>query len=477
MSNYFRNDESSVSDQRQSWQWRWRSSEGVFSEVHPSTVCSLLVSLVRRMFAHKRGWRRCVFGLIICIQQPRTTTLAVCACLMELELPSDGDDGEYGEDIAALDAPHTCLWPDDAICSSRHPLWSVRVFHLLSAATARSVISAAEAHATSIGGWRTNRHEHFPTTDIEVDVKVVGRSTMGILAALLRPLVKRVLRTMAQQYGYSLSDLSMRDLFIARYDAPAKGAGSGRQQDRLPLHRDGNLLSFSVLLSTPGRDFGGGGLRFASLGAPGGAGRPQGTPGARDTLGAQDGVVAVGCGDLLMHCGKLLHEALPLTSGRRHVLVGFVHVSSGFCFEAGAGALAPSGRYSISEAPTVGSAPTAGGAPTAEGAPTAGGAPTASAPCARARPQYVPSDQEVLSECIESGLTLRDERTGAYYTSCELVTPAPAAWAVMSRAMSAGASGAGAADYHDAAARRLQRHVRAASARGWLPNLIDLGDT
>ena len=80
-------------------------------------------------------------------------------------------------------------------------------------------------------------------------------------------------------------------------------------------------------------DFEGGGLRFASAGpacerCADGALPPQ----ARASCTACDGTgrrpVVARLGDLTTHCGKLLHESVPVTSGVRYVLVGFVGVAS-----------------------------------------------------------------------------------------------------------------------------------------------------
>ena len=108
-----------------------------------------------------------------------------------------------------------------------------------------------------------------------------------------------------------------------RYEAGAPGV-----QDRLAPHRDGNLLSFSILLSEPST-FDGGGLRFHSLGpiCPACGGKPR--EGCRLACVACGGVGrlairGVGRGDLTTHCGKLLHEGYRVTRGRRYVVVGFV---------------------------------------------------------------------------------------------------------------------------------------------------------
>ena len=183
---------------------------------------------------------------------------------------------------------------------------------------------------------------------------------MVALQTEVRPLVGVVLQTLAFHYGFEVEDLSVRDVFVAKY------AAVGAHQDRLPLHRDGNLLSFSILLSEPGIDFAGGGLRFACLPEP-----------------------DIGCGDLTTHCGKLLHEAVAITRGRRFVLVGFVHVAA---------ALVPLSSYLADDGSTCRHKSSVPRPPLLE----------------------APTDAEVLSECIETGLIIADGATGARYTTCEV---------------------------------------------------------
>jgi hypothetical protein len=90
--------------------------------------------------------------------------------------------------------------------------------------------------------------------------------------------------------------------------------------DQLEAHRDGSILSFTVLL-TPPDEFEGGGTFFDAL---------------VDVQVEQDdgvqvlfpkGVIrAPQAGDCVLHSGKLLHGADVVTSGERTVLVGFVEV-------------------------------------------------------------------------------------------------------------------------------------------------------
>ena len=212
--------------------------------------------------------------------------------------------------------PHTQLRLDeDPSCSFAYsPLWDVKIFRCLAQSDCVNLIHLAEAHARAQGGWSTNRHKHHPTTDIAV-------SECTALQATLAPIINDiVLPTMATHYGFSSNALSMRDLFVVKYEA------GHSTQDRLRPHRDGNLLSFSLLLSDPS-SFDGGGLRFHSVGPKcdfcGGC-----VSNCPRCDGAGREAICVGQGDLTTHCGKLLHEGVRVLRGTRYVVVGFVVVES-----------------------------------------------------------------------------------------------------------------------------------------------------
>ena len=240
-----------------------------------------------------------------------------------------------------LPLPHTRYWlPDDPSGTfKRNELWAVLLFHLLTAREAVALIRLAEEHAAK-HGWSTRRHRNYPTTDI-----AVAPDTAPALHAALAPLVDaRILPILAHYYSFALAELSMGDLFVVKYEA----AAATGVQDRLAPHRDGNLLSFSILLSDPHSDFDGGGLRFHSLGPEcDNCGSRQRAASQREACGV-GGILAaclpsvcakcnnvgrlvlsdVGIGDLTTHCGKLLHEAARVSRGRRFVVIGFVHVRS-----------------------------------------------------------------------------------------------------------------------------------------------------
>ena len=93
-----------------------------------------------------------------------------------------------------------------------------------------------------------------------------------------------------------MRNLYCKDLFVVRYSVE-EGA-----QRSLELHKDGSLMSFSLLLSEP-TDFQGGGTYFAHLDA-------LLKPSQRGTA--------------ILHDSKALHAGVEITAGTRIVLVGFV---------------------------------------------------------------------------------------------------------------------------------------------------------
>lgn len=169
----------------------------------------------------------------------------------------------------------------------------------------------------------TDRHINYATCDFPVD-ECAQLETFLESADFER----RLFGQFADLYNVDSDDLSFNDLFVAYYQAkPDKDDGNiddnndeSNIMDRLELHRDGSLFSFSLLLNPPD-EFDGGGTFYDALRDidpadhdygilhPGGAIRPS------------------RAGDAVLHCGKIFHGANVVTSGRRVVLVGFVDLS------------------------------------------------------------------------------------------------------------------------------------------------------
>jgi hypothetical protein len=166
-----------------------------------------------------------------------------------------------------------------------HPLFGIYVLPLLCPLYCEWLIRKSEEHAATSGGWTKNRHRGYPTTDLRAQ-DVPGVSTWVELS--LWPAIEK---EVTNRYGLPPGACCLNDAFIVKY------AASG--QNRLDTHRDGCLLSGSITLNS---EFEGGGLFIHELGEK----------------------LTVNAGDLVLHCGKWLHKALPVTQGVRFVLVFFI---------------------------------------------------------------------------------------------------------------------------------------------------------
>ena len=143
--------------------------------------------------------------------------------------------------------------------------------------------------ANSFGKWTFKRHDNYPTTDIPVD----NIPDLNVDEELEK--IKDICKNKYQLEPESI--ITPFDVFVVKYDS--KG------QNKLDLHRDSSILSFILLLSSP-NDFSGGGTYYESL---------------NETIKPDQG-------GLLIHCGKVRHGGLTVTSGTRYILIGFMDVES-----------------------------------------------------------------------------------------------------------------------------------------------------
>ena len=108
-----------------------------------------------------------------------------------------------------------------------------------------------------------------------------------------------VLPHIARLGGVAARDLRVRDLFLVKYEARADGSS----QQALAPHEDGSTWTFSMGLNDAS-EYVGGGCRFLARGV---------------------GTVHSSTTTVLLHYGKLRHEGLRISAGKRYLLVGFVH--------------------------------------------------------------------------------------------------------------------------------------------------------
>lgn len=144
-------------------------------------------------------------------------------------------------------------------------------------------------------GWQKARHGLYPTTDLNLvtdpftaeDRDLLG----GILDQRLAPVLERV-------FGVARGAIRANDLFVVRYDE------GGRL--RLANHTDDGDISFNAILNA---DFEGGGTRVWNRFAQEPFGHVRPPPGWT-----------------LAHSARVHHEGMPINSGTRYILVGFLSI-------------------------------------------------------------------------------------------------------------------------------------------------------
>jgi len=150
------------------------------------------------------------------------------------------------------------------------------------------IVGECERYAKHNGGWTVDRHTSYPTTDLPVD-KIP--SIFGLILETLKTITGRV------SASYGLDDkmvINVKDLFVVKYSADA--------QNQLEMHCDGSFLSFNILLNDIS-EFEGGGTYF------------------------DDGLTCrLNKGEMLLHSSQIKHCGLPITKGKRYLLVGFLDI-------------------------------------------------------------------------------------------------------------------------------------------------------
>jgi hypothetical protein len=170
-----------------------------------------------------------------------------------------------------------------------------------------------------------DRHETYPTCDFAMDEASKFSNYLKTIG-----FQRRIWKRLSEAYGVEQEDLlGFIDFFCVCYTAndhdrdddnsdPDVTEEQTETMDRLEAHRDGSILSFTVLLSPP-EDFEGGGTFFDAL---------RDEDAHAPALYANGVVRPPQAGDAVLHSGKLLHGADVVTKGQRVVLVGFVDLAA-----------------------------------------------------------------------------------------------------------------------------------------------------
>jgi hypothetical protein len=221
---------------------------------------------------------------------------------------------------------HTITIPsflsDDSDISGVYPslLHKIHVLPFLDQEETSRMLQIASDYAKESQSWDqqdSTRHVSYQTVDFAVEESEEMFQYMQQI-----DFQDRIFRLLSEEYDVDADDLSFLDLFCASYEAKQEGEeDTGREtMDQLDFHRDGSLLSFTVLLSQP-EDFDGGGTIFDALTDVGNENDKQSS-----ILKASGSIQPPNAGYATLHSGKLLHGGHLVTKGQRIVLVGFVDV-------------------------------------------------------------------------------------------------------------------------------------------------------
>lgn len=204
-------------------------------------------------------------------------------------------------------------------------LHKIHVLPILTADETSHLLDLARTYATENQCWDqqdSSRHVSYNTVDFAIEESDDISSYLGKDGIQFQD---RIFGALSDAYGIDADDFSFLDLFCASYEAAndeEDGADEFEEErntmDRLEFHRDGSLLSFTVLLSSPD-DFEGGGTIFDAL-------RDVVIEGDDSIIQSPGSIKPPKAGYATLHSGKLLHGGHVVTQGQRVVLVGFVDV-------------------------------------------------------------------------------------------------------------------------------------------------------
>mmetsp|Transcript_4714 Transcript_4714/g.9251 ORF Transcript_4714/g.9251 Transcript_4714/m.9251 type:complete len:457 (-) Transcript_4714:71-1441(-) len=220
------------------------------------------------------------------------------------------------------------LPPDDQDNDDTYPsvLHRIHIVPLLTDEETSDLLQLARTYATENQSWDqqdSSRHVSYQTVDFAIEESIEISQYLGQNGINFE---ERIFSALSEAYDVDEEDLSFLDLFCASYevketdDATTSESDEGRNtMDRLAAHRDGSLLSFTVLLSPLG-EFEGGGTVFDALGDV------EVDDDDSSILQAPGIIQPPQAGYATLHSGKLLHGGHVVTKGQRIVLVGFVDV-------------------------------------------------------------------------------------------------------------------------------------------------------
>jgi hypothetical protein len=140
------------------------------------------------------------------------------------------------------------------------PLHSIHVRSILSDEETAKCLQIANEFAAATSAWDkpdADRHATYATCDFPVE-------ECETLGSYLKDIGfnDRIWGELSSLYGVRIEDMTYLDFFCSHYEA--RTSSKPGSMDRLEAHRDGTLLSFTVVL-TPPDQFEGGGTFFDAL--------------------------------------------------------------------------------------------------------------------------------------------------------------------------------------------------------------------
>lgn len=157
--------------------------------------------------------------------------------------------------------------------------------NILSKKDCLQLIYASEKHSQIKGGWKNDRHEMYPTHDIDIRfIQPIGSYIYNIIYT-------NVIPQMAEKFDLNLRYLGISEIFIVKYCKEG--------QTKLVEHQDGQAFSFIIPLN---KDYVGGGTKFKFL----------------------EDIIDPDIGNCTIFCGKHHHKGIEIKTGERYILAGFL---------------------------------------------------------------------------------------------------------------------------------------------------------
>lgn len=204
-------------------------------------------------------------------------------------------------------------------------LHSIYIHSVLDQEQASHALSLAKEYARKSQCWSkkdSERHVSYSTVDFPIDdCPVLEDYLEGI------GFEQGMMKLLSEKYDVPVGALSFQDLFCVHYQADEEddddSVSESITMDRLAPHRDGSLLSFTMVLSETNQ-YKDGGTIFEALRDVDPSEHPEYNGNLKD-----DGVIRVeNPGDVVLHSGKVFHGGHIVSAGERTVLVGFVDVEN-----------------------------------------------------------------------------------------------------------------------------------------------------